>query len=119
ECLLALVVTTTQAGATMPAYRVDFIDEDDARRVLLPLLEQITDTGRADADEHLYEVRPADREERNVGFAGDRPGEQRLASSGRPHQKDALGDSAAQLLKLLGLLEELDDLLELFFRLVD
>jgi hypothetical protein len=51
----------------MAADRVDFVDEDDARRVLLALLEEVTDARRADADEHLDEIRSADREERHVG----------------------------------------------------
>ena len=43
ERLLALVVTAAEARAAMPAHRVDFIDKDDARGVLLALLEQIAD----------------------------------------------------------------------------
>ena len=37
--LLALVVTTAETGAAMATDRVDFVDEDDARRVLLRLIE--------------------------------------------------------------------------------
>ena len=103
----------------MTADGVDLVDEDDAGRVLLALLEQVAHARRADADEHLDEVRAADREERHVGFAGDRAGEQRLAGSRRAHQQDALRDAAAELLELLRLLQELDDLLELFLRFVD
>ena len=44
--------------------------------------------------------------EGHAGFSGDRPGEQGLAGAWRPHQEDALGDLAAKLLELLGLLEE-------------
>ena len=62
--LLALVVAAAEAGAAMAADGVDFIDEDDAGRVLLALLEQVAHARRADADEHLDEVRAADREER-------------------------------------------------------
>ena len=79
--LLALVVTAAEAGAAMTADGVDLVDEDDAGRVLLALLEQIADARRADADEHLDEVGAADREERHVGFAGDRAREQRLAGA--------------------------------------
>jgi energy-converting hydrogenase Eha subunit H len=39
--LFALVVTAAEAGAAMTADRVDFVDEDDAGRVLLALLEQV------------------------------------------------------------------------------
>ena len=41
ERLLALVVAPTQAGAAMAADRVDLVHEDDARRRLLGLLEEI------------------------------------------------------------------------------
>src|SRR4029078_9985823 len=117
--LLALVVAAAETGATMTADRVDFVDEDDARRVLLALLEQVADARRADADEHFDEVGAADREERNVGLAGDGAREQRLAGAGRPHEQDALGDAAAKLLEFLRFLEELDDFLQLFLRFVD
>jgi len=39
--LLALVVTAAEAGATMAADGVDLVDEDDARRLLLGLLEHV------------------------------------------------------------------------------
>ena len=70
ERLLTFVMAAAKSGATFPSYRIDLIDEDDARRVLLRLLEQVTDTGCADTDEHLHEVRTADRKERNTSFAG-------------------------------------------------
>ena len=79
--LLALVVAAAEAGAAMTADRVDLVDEDDAGRVLLALLEQIADARGADADEHLDEVGAADREERNVRFTRDRAREQRLAGA--------------------------------------
>ena len=39
--LLAFVVAAAEAGAAMPPDRVDFVDEDDAGRVLLALLEHV------------------------------------------------------------------------------
>ena len=81
ERLLAFVVTAAEAGAAMTADRVDLVDEDDAGCVLLRLVEHVADAGGADADEHLDEVRTRDREERHLGFAGDRAREQRLAGA--------------------------------------
>jgi hypothetical protein len=43
ERLLALVVAAAEAGAAVAADRVDLVDEHDAGRVLLALLEQIAD----------------------------------------------------------------------------
>src|SRR6202043_2137696 len=82
--LLALVVAAAETGPAMPADRVDLVDEDDAGRVLLALLEHVAYPAGADADEHLDEVRARDGEERHVGFAGDGAGEQGLAGAGRP-----------------------------------
>src|SRR6185503_14908095 len=97
--LLALVVAAAEAGAAVAPDGVDLVDEDDARRVLLALLEEVADAARADADEHLDEVRARDREERNARLAGDGAREERLARSGRAHHEHALGDAAAELLE--------------------
>src|SRR5438552_2540091 len=82
-------------------------------------LEQVAHAAGADADEHLHEVRSGDGEERNARLSGDGPGEQRLSGSRGAHEEDALGDAPAELGELLRVLEEGDDLLELFLRLVD
>ncbi len=116
--LLALVVSATEAGAAMTADRVDLVHEDDARRRLLRLLEQVTDARGADPDEHLDEVRARDREERHPGFAGDGTREQRLPRARRAVEEHALRDPGTERLELLRVLEELLDLLELLDRLV-
>src|SRR4030088_2058953 len=63
ERLFALVVTASQAGSSLPAHRVDFIDEHDAGRVFLSLVEHVANARGAHADEHLHEVGTGDREE--------------------------------------------------------
>ena len=100
----------------MTAHRIDLVDEDDARRILLALLKQVAYTRCTNADEHLDEVRTGDREERNVCFTGNRTGQQRLARSRWSHHQNAFGNTSAELLKLLRFLEKLDDFLQLFFR---
>src|SRR5689334_1047527 len=92
---------------------VDLVDEDDARRVRLALLEQIADAAGTDADEHLNEVRTRHRKERTAGFTGDCAGEQSLAGSRRSDQQCALGKTATELGEFLRILQEFDDLLEL------
>ena len=119
ERLLALVVAAAEAGAAVPPHGVDLVDEDDAGRVLLGLLEHVADARGAHAHEHLDEVRARDREERHVRLARDRPGQEGLARAGRADEEDALGDLPAEPLELLGILEELDDLLELDLRFLD
>ena len=118
EGLLTLVVAAAHAGATVPADGVDLVDEHDGRGVLLGLLEEVAHPARADADEHLDEVRAGDGVERNAGLAGDRAGEQGLAGARRAVEQHALGDLGADSLELGGLLQELLDLTELLDRLL-
>ena len=85
----------------------------------LGLGEQVADAGGADADEHFDEIGAAEAEERHVGLAGDRLGQQRLAGAGRADEQHALGNAAAERLVLLRRLEEIDDLAQLGDGLVD
>ncbi len=80
--LLALVMPAAQAGTAMATDRIDLVDEDDAGRVLLGLLEHVAHAAGADTDEHLDEVGARNAEERNFGLAGDRLGQKGLAGTG-------------------------------------
>src|SRR3974390_1331963 len=95
-----------QARTAVPADGIDLVDEDDARRMLLRLLEHVAHARSADAHEHLDEVRARDGEERHLGLAGDGACQQRLAGAGRAHHEYALGDLAAELLEFARVLEE-------------
>src|SRR5207244_13183325 len=75
EGLLALVVTTTEACATLATDGVDLVDEDDAGRALLRLVEEVAHARGADADEHLYALGAGDAEEGDARLTGDRLGE--------------------------------------------
>ena len=119
EGLFALVIAAAETGAAMTADRVDFVDEDDAGRVLLGLLEHVAHAARADADEHLDEVGTGNGEERHIGFAGDRTGQQRLTGARRADQQRALGDAPAEPLEFVGVFQEFDDLFDVFLGLVD
>ena len=120
ERLLAFVMPAgAEPRAAATADGVDFIQEDDARAVVLGLLEQVADAAGADADEHLDEVRTGDREERHVRLAGDGFGEQRLTGAGFADQQHAARDAAAEALEFLGVLQELDDLHHFVFGLFD
>ena len=70
---------------------VDFVDKNDARRVLLSRLEEISHSPRADADEHLFELATAAVKEWHARFARDRLGEHRLPRSRRADEKQAFG----------------------------
>src|SRR5437867_8354551 len=105
--------------ATVTAHGVNFIDENDARRGFLALLEHVADTRRADADEHFDEIRAANGEERDVCFARDRARQQRLARAGRANHQNAVWNTAAEFLKLFRGTQKLDKLLHFILRFLD
>src|ERR1041385_3253063 len=69
--LLTLVMSAADAGETMTADGVDFIHEQEARRVLAPLVEEVANATCSDADEHFNELAPGGGEERHAGFASN------------------------------------------------
>ena len=117
--LLAFVVAAAEAGAAVAADGVDLVDEDDAGRVLLGLLEHVAHAAGADADEHLDEVGARDGEERHVRLAGDGAREQRLAGAGRTDQQHAARNASAEPLEFAGVAQKFDDLLQVELGLVD
>lgn len=118
EGLLALVVPAAEAGTTMTTDRVDLVDEDDARRVLLGLLEHVADPAGADTDEHLDEIRTRDSEERHLRLTGNRFGQQRLTSTGRTDHQHATRNTAAETLEFTRVAEKLHQLMHFFLGLV-
>ena len=85
ERLLALVVgarAEARAAGARAADRVELVDEDDRRRGLLGLLEEVAHAGGADADDRLDELGRGAGEERHAGLAGHGAGQQRLARAG-------------------------------------
>jgi len=116
--LFALIVTAAEARATMASDRVDFVDEDDARGVLLGLFEHVAHAAGADADEHFHEVGTGNIEEGHARLAGDSAAEQGLTRPRRADHQRAFGDLAAQALELGGVFEEVDDFRQLFLGLV-
>ena len=84
-----------------------------AGRPLARLGEQVTDPGRADADEQLDEARAGDREERHRCLAGHGPGQQRLAGARRADHQHAARRHRAGPLVALRLAQEVDHLADL------
>ena len=118
ERLLALVMATAEASASLAADSVNLVDEDDAGARGLGLLEEVANAARANTHEHLHEVRAGDGEERHARLAGDGLGKQRLARARRANEQHAARDLGAHLLETLGLGEEVANLPELLDSLV-
>ena len=95
--LLALVVTAERtSAAARAADGVDLVDEDDRRRDLARLAEELANAAGSHADDHLDELGGARAEERHLGLAGRGPRQQRLAGSRRTREQDALGRARAE-----------------------
>src|SRR5215472_16865778 len=103
----------------MPSDGIDFVDEDNTGSVLLSLHEEVANSRRPHANEHLDEVRTGNREEWNPGFACDRPRKQRLTGAWRSDQQNPLGHSAAPTDESFRIAQELDYLFEFILGFID
>ena len=102
-------MTAAEAGATLAADRVNFVDENDCFPHATSLLEEISDSARADTDKHFHEVRTGDAEESNPCLTCDRSGEQGLAGSGWADEEDALRNPGANFCEPLRHPKEVDN----------
>ena len=118
---LLLLVVPARKGADAPgaAERVEFVDEDDRWRLLVCLLKQVSHPRRADADEHLDELRTGYREERHLGFASHGLGQQGLAGAGRTDQQHALGHASPEPAVVGRAFQEVDNLAQFVLGFVD
>ena len=106
-------MSAAQPRAALTSNGINLVDKDDARSYLFCLFKKVTHTGCTDTDEHLDEVGATDREELNTRLAGDRLRKERFARARRAEEQHSLGDACAELVELVGGLEELDDFLKL------
>ena len=113
ERLFAFIIAAAKPSAAMAPDCVNFVNEDDARRVLLALFEHVTHARCADTHEHFHKIRTGNREEGHIGFAGDGTRQQGLAGTRRAHQQHALRDLTAQALEFLRIAQEFDNFLKL------
>ena len=69
---------------------VDLVDEDDRRRVLLRLLEDLAQVGLGLARQLGHDLGPVDDDEERARLVGDGARDERLAATRRAVQQDAL-----------------------------
>src|SRR5207237_9719916 len=117
--LLLPILPDARRAPPGAAYSLQPVDKADRRARLARLLEQVAHATGANADDHLDEFAGAHAEKRHVGFAGHRPGEQRLAGAGRSNEQDALRHGTPQPGVLLRISQKINDLDELVFGVVD
>ena len=115
KCLFSFVVTAADSCSSFSSDRINFVDKDDARRVFLRLVEQVSDSGRADADEHFNEIRTADCEERYACFARGRSGDIGFSGSRRAYQQNSLRNSGSEFSVFSRIFQEVNNLRKLLF----
>ncbi len=115
QCLLPFIIAAAEACASLTSNSIDLVYEDDTWSTLLGLIEQISYTRRADADEHLNEVRSTDCEERHSRFSRSRSGNISLTCSRRSYEEHALRYSCSDLFIFPRILEEVNDLRKFLF----
>src|SRR5258707_11785523 len=112
QCLLTLIIGV-DACTSLPAYRVDLVDENDAGRCFLRLVEQVANTTGANTHQHFDKLRAGHRVERDAGFTGNGSCQQGFTCAWRAYQQYTTWDLATQALKLLRRLKKLNHFFQL------
>ena len=106
----ALDLVLTAEALALGCDRVNFVDEDDAGRLLGRIVKQLAQKAFGLAVELLHDLGAADGEEAHIGLVRHGARDQRLAAAGRAVQQHALGGVDAQAHKDLGEAQrQLDD----------
>ena len=93
QSLFAFVIASAETGAALTANRINFVDEDDAGRILLSVLEHVANTSGTDTDEHFNEVGTGNCEEGNFSFAGNSFGQKCFTGTRRADEQHAAGNT--------------------------
>ena len=115
QSLFAFVIASAETGAALTADRINFVDEDDAGRILLSVLEHVANTSGTDTDEHFNEVGTGNRKEGNLGFAGDGFGQKSLTGTRRADEQHTARNTTAQSLIAARILEVVHNFGHFFF----
>ena len=116
--LLTFVMTTADTGAALAADSVDFINKHDTGRIFLRLFKEVTDTRRANTDEHFHKIRTADAKERHTGFTGNGFGKKGFPGTGVTVKENAFGNFRAQSVVARSVLQKIDDFRQLFLNFI-
>merc|ERR1719451_21065 len=108
-----VVGSEASTAGPLAANRVDLVNKNDARRVLLRVGEQASDARRTHTDEHLDELTTRTTNERDTRFARNSSGKQCFTSPRRPFQHDTSGRLRADLIVFFGVRQKVDNFLQL------
>ena len=115
KSLLTLVVTAAHSGASLSAHSIYLIDKYKTGCILLGIRKEVSDSGCADADEHLNEIGTRDGEKGHLSLSGYGFCQKSLTGSGLSLQQNTLGDPCSKLIVLCGILKEINYLIKILF----
>mmetsp|Transcript_2572 Transcript_2572/g.4000 ORF Transcript_2572/g.4000 Transcript_2572/m.4000 type:complete len:321 (-) Transcript_2572:551-1513(-) len=113
QCLLTFIVTSSESCSALTSNGIDLINEDDARRVLLGLVEHITHTRSSNTNKHLYKFGTRNGDEWHTCLSSNSLGEEGLTSTRGSIEDDTTRNAASVLGVSLGLLQKVNNLGEL------
>ena len=118
ESVVSLVVRAV-ASASLPAHRVDLVDEDNRRRFLPRSREKVANARCTHSHKNLDEVRARSGNEGHSCLARTCLGQHGLSCAWRTGKKHSLGNPGAQFLVFLRVFEEVNKLHDLHLALVE
>ena len=110
--LLSLIMAAAHSGTTLSCHSIDLINENNTWCMALAFLKKVSHTGCTYTDKHFHKVRSGNGEERNSCFPCNRLGKKSLTGTWRAYKDYALGDSSPHSGILLGILQEIYNLLQ-------
>ena len=114
--ILPLIIgTQTGVFTSGTANSINLINKNDAWTLVFGLLKKVPDTAGADAHEHFYKIRSAQRKERNLSLPRHGFGQECFSGSRRSNEQSALWNLRPKVGVLIGILQELHNLSELLF----
>ena len=96
---------------------IDFINEDDAGRMFLGLLEHVTYTRGTDTDEHFHKIRTGNGKERHLRLTGNGLCQQCFTGTRGTDHQYAARNLATQALKLARVTQKFDQFTDFFLSL--
>mmetsp|Transcript_79622 Transcript_79622/g.161930 ORF Transcript_79622/g.161930 Transcript_79622/m.161930 type:complete len:354 (-) Transcript_79622:755-1816(-) len=119
EGLLPLIISTTHASTSLSSNSINLINENNAGRLLLGLLEDIADARSSNPNEEFDEFGGRGLDERHSSLTCQSLGHQSLSGAGRASEQDTTRNLCTDLHKALRSFQKVNDLHQLLLCFID
>src|SRR3990170_8178494 len=107
-------MASAQTSPPVPSNGIYLIYEDDARRILLALYEEVSYPGCPNSYKHLHKIRTGYAKKRNPRLSGYCLCQQGFSCPWRTHEEHAFWYAAAEFCKFLWIFEKINNFFYLF-----